>query len=286
MATPRKRWFRVADSILHEAWPIEIKGVAVCLMAYLNTRWQRDGLSGDEASEVLLSPAAAMLVTGCQRLPRARSMLDKLAVYTSSTVDRRGVDTLFRWPKFAKFQAFDSPKMPSPTPTPDQTPESSLPSVEKTRQSEHAPLRSACGAEPPRAPAAVTVATVGQPERWASMLSREPGTAGDHEAFIAEVLPQIEAEAEARGHEPGSKRFNAAVRERLWAFWRQRSRPRAASQVVVQRESFAEREERARQAAFEAAVLRLREIKAETEQREMARVERLVRLDAQAGVTH
>lgn len=157
---------------------------------------------------------------------------------------------------------------------------SSLPSVEKKETAEHASLRSACGAGPPRAPQPVVAdadepdppsLTRGDPRRWASMLAREPGDHDDHAAFIADVLPQVEAEAEARGHEPGSKRFNAAVRERLWAFWRHRSKPRDAPRVVVQRETYAEREERARQDAFEAGVAALEAIQREREHKRAQR---------------
>lgn len=116
MASDRKRWFKMHDSILHETWPIEIKGVAACLLAHLNTRWQREGLTSEEACFARLSPAAAMLVTGSQRLTKARSMLSRLSVYTSLTVGIDGVDTLVLWPKFAEKQGFATRQTPPPNP--------------------------------------------------------------------------------------------------------------------------------------------------------------------------
>lgn len=136
MATPRKRWFRVADSIGRESWDNDTLALCIRLMAHLNTRWARDGLEGDEAAMVTLRPGDLMEISGCRRLDRARARLAALAGeilaepeardplnirrtsgersrehpldvagnLTSMSVTYLGDVTEIRWRKFAEFQ--------------------------------------------------------------------------------------------------------------------------------------------------------------------------------------
>ena len=135
MATPRKGWFRVQDTILLECWTPELKGIAVNLMAYMNTRWARGGLTADEGCEALIPPAALMLITGTQRLLYARSRLAHLAGKLSVSVRYEGGDTLLRWPKLAEIQGWRTLELPesrpflsAPAPAPAHAP-----SEEKTK---------------------------------------------------------------------------------------------------------------------------------------------------------
>ncbi len=136
MSTPRKRWFRVADSIGRESWDNDTLALCIRLMAHLNTRWARDGLDGEEAAMVTLRPGDLMEIAGCRRLDRARARLATLAGeilaeraardplnirrtsaersrehpldvagnLTSMSVTYLGDITEIRWRKFAEFQ--------------------------------------------------------------------------------------------------------------------------------------------------------------------------------------
>jgi hypothetical protein len=108
VATPRKHWFRVADSVAHEPWSNDVCATFTRLLAHLNTRWARDGKSAEQACEVLLSRATAMQLTGSGSLARARSILRELATHVTLDVNEQGTNTLLRWPKFAKFQKLAS----------------------------------------------------------------------------------------------------------------------------------------------------------------------------------
>ena len=104
MSTPRKRWFRVADSIGREPWDNDVLATCVRLMAHLNTRWARDGLDVDSAARVTLRPGDLMEITGRRRLDVARMLLRRLADLTSMSVTCPGDMTEISWPKFAEFQ--------------------------------------------------------------------------------------------------------------------------------------------------------------------------------------
>ena len=108
MATPRKHWFRVADSVRDEPWSNDVAATFLRLSAHLNTRWARDGKRGSEAGSVVLPPAVLMALTGSGSLVRARRILDELAVHVSLTVHRQGANTVCEWPKFSIFQRYES----------------------------------------------------------------------------------------------------------------------------------------------------------------------------------
>lgn len=140
MATPRKHWFRVADSVAHEPWSNDVCATFTRLLAHLNTRWAREGRSADQACEVLLSRGTAMQLTGSGSLARARSILRELATSVTLVIDEQGTNTLLRWPKFAKFQRLESesgaeaepdasPALPSPQDAP-------APAIRKTERKE------------------------------------------------------------------------------------------------------------------------------------------------------
>jgi hypothetical protein len=122
VATARKKWFRVADSVLLEAWSNDELAFFLRLGAYLNTRWARAGLNREEASEATIGPAALCQIAGCQRAVRARYMADRFAVYAKAEVRHEGVNTFIRWPKFAEFQEYASGARPDNSPSETQTP--------------------------------------------------------------------------------------------------------------------------------------------------------------------
>lgn len=133
MATPRKHWFRVADSVAHEPWSNDVCATFVRLLAHLNTRWAREGRTAEEACHVVLSRGTAMQLTGSGSLARARSILRELATHVTLVIDEQGANTSVRWPKFAEFQRLESehgaalkvhrfPALPSPQSAPAPAP--------------------------------------------------------------------------------------------------------------------------------------------------------------------
>jgi hypothetical protein len=115
LATPRKRWFKVADAILREDWTPETRGIVVGLMAWLHQRWSRDGITAEEAGHALISAADAMLITGDRRPHIAVQRLSTLPVHAglsgaTASVERTkgGSSVRLSWPNFAIFQDLDS----------------------------------------------------------------------------------------------------------------------------------------------------------------------------------
>ncbi len=108
MATPRKKWFRVADSLTQKPLSNDELATLIRLMGQLNQRWARDGLTADEACSILLRPGDLMACTGSGTLVRARSIARGLAIVVQCTVDEDGVNTLIKLPKWASFQRLPS----------------------------------------------------------------------------------------------------------------------------------------------------------------------------------
>ena len=137
MATPRRHWFKVADSIAREPWSNDQVATFVRLLAFLNSRRARDELGPEEASRCVLRPGDLSEITGRYTLRSARYQLDLLGDVVSITVQHRGELTSIEWLKCAEFQGWASEsreipgrKMPSPTPTPTPFP---TPKEEKRR---------------------------------------------------------------------------------------------------------------------------------------------------------
>ena len=133
MATHRKHWFRVADSIQFEPWDNDLLATFVRLSAHMNTRWARDGRTPEEAATISLGPAQVAAICGKRRRDVAETLLSRLAEVTSMSVARRGDVTEIHWPKFPIFQRYQAGTgaasendsrafVPPPTPTPTPTP--------------------------------------------------------------------------------------------------------------------------------------------------------------------
>ncbi len=108
MATPRKRWFRVGDSIAREPWDNDLVATAVRLLANMNTRWARDGLSPEQGCTIKLSAGQLMDLTGSGSLVRARRILRALAAHVTLGIYEEGTFTLVEWRKVADFQQWPS----------------------------------------------------------------------------------------------------------------------------------------------------------------------------------
>ena len=99
--TRRKHWFRVADSILEDDWDDKTLATAVRFMAYLNTRWARNGLTASEACEGELSVRQVSVITRTSRRDVGQKSLQRLADVTDMTLQSVGEVTRFSWPKWS-----------------------------------------------------------------------------------------------------------------------------------------------------------------------------------------
>jgi hypothetical protein len=138
MATPRKRWFKVADAILREPWDDWTLATVVRLMAWLNQSRARDGKSADESGEALIMDTDAMKITGLKRPGVALKRLASLPLEAGLSTASASLETSkgltrvrFLWAKYSEFQAVTSrtpdakhpesgPPTPTPTPAPDE----------------------------------------------------------------------------------------------------------------------------------------------------------------------
>jgi hypothetical protein len=122
LATARKHWFRVADSVLRKPWSNDQLATLVRLMAYLNGRWAREGISSEDAGHAVISITDAMAITGKHRTDIARKSLECLADIASMSVQHRGDVVVILWHNYAEFQGMTSLKMPPPPPPPPPPP--------------------------------------------------------------------------------------------------------------------------------------------------------------------
>lgn len=104
MATPRKRWFKVADSILREPWTAEERGIILGVCAYLHQRWSRDGIDAETAGEASLTNADLHAITGRSHRPSSLKSLSNALDLVTSSVKDCGKTVEISWPKFAEFQ--------------------------------------------------------------------------------------------------------------------------------------------------------------------------------------
>lgn len=108
MATPRKAWFRVPDSIWEEGFSNDEIAFLVRLQAVMNTRWARNGLTAEEAGVCRLTRAQLLEVSGRGRGDVARKLADRCADLVSLRVEYDGDFTVIYWPKWPVFQQLDS----------------------------------------------------------------------------------------------------------------------------------------------------------------------------------
>src|SRR3990167_2081294 len=113
MSTPRKRWFKVADSILREDWDDATLAASMRLMAWFNQRWARDGIPHSEAGSAVIGEHDAMLITHLRRPKDALKRLARLplvAGWTSASAtldsDQSPTRCTLKWSKFPKFQEY------------------------------------------------------------------------------------------------------------------------------------------------------------------------------------
>ena len=204
MATARRHWFRVADSVAREAWSNDVAATFLRLGGMLNTRWARDGLNPDQACSIVLRPADLMACTGSQSLARARRIVNELAAHISLTVDEQGANTSLTWPKWSEFQKLDAPKTPAIVPEaarklpPPPPPPQDAPAPARRNPEKEAPEALAAASPPPPAPAVRRSSKIPKPS-----------------SFTGEPRDRIQAWAASRGFDRAA--LNAGLeRFREW----------------------------------------------------------------------
>ena len=108
VATARKKWFKVADSLTQEPISNDHLATMIRLMGAMNQRWARDGLTAEESRTIALRPGDLMEVTGKGTLSSARATLQGAAEHVSMSVDADVSVTRITWPKWSEFQGIDS----------------------------------------------------------------------------------------------------------------------------------------------------------------------------------
>lgn len=110
MATPRKRWFRVAESILRDEMTVEQRSTFLGLLAWFNQRRARDGVRGSRAQEASIPPGDLLTITLQTTLDAAREFLRDVEKRFDLTIEERGAFTHVSWPMLAKFQEWGRPQ--------------------------------------------------------------------------------------------------------------------------------------------------------------------------------
>lgn len=241
MATARKHWFRISDSILREPWPRDAKLTMVMLCAWLNQRWARDGLSAEEAGRATLTRAALAEITGRVQLRHAVNSLRVLAEYVSISIRVDGEFVFIDWPKFAEFQGLasrDGEKSGRKTPPPHTHTQDAPADAERER-----------GADAPRA------FSEGDDGAWTTQLLalRAKSTRAEARTWVEANFQRIAASAR---YEAGDEASPDALRNKglsiLHASWSAYLRERDPTKRDAAREASA-REKRAVLEASKAA---------------------------------
>lgn len=120
--TARKHWFRVADSILYEPWSDRHLATLIRLMAWLNTRWARNGLTAEKACTGLIPYSALKVITNHSQPVRVRSTFNECAASVHCACTWRAEGVQIEWPKFAEYQRLHDRDRPSPQTPPQDAP--------------------------------------------------------------------------------------------------------------------------------------------------------------------
>jgi hypothetical protein len=210
VATERRPYHLVADSVLHEPWTNDQFAFLGRLQAHLHERWRTDRLTAKQASLTVVTAGALQQIAGTKSLRTAR----RLAIEIQSIVSLRVIEigsspTKFsiEWPKFADFQRLDpqtgaqSGHKQAP---PNHRPSSSIPKEDQTPK---------------------TVAPDGA-VAWLRVLSKEPGSEVEKRAFLDSELVRIEAEAFADlplDRAKDKRALHALVHSKILGWYRQRT---------------------------------------------------------------
>lgn len=116
MATPRKHWFKVADSVADEDWSNDVLATLIRLQARMNTRWARNGLSPEDAATITLTAGDVMTVTRRSRFARGAALVRECTHAVTMTVHVGATSVTVHWPKWPEFQGLPDRRMPESSP--------------------------------------------------------------------------------------------------------------------------------------------------------------------------
>jgi hypothetical protein len=250
MATPRKHWFRVADSIGREPWSNDVLATVLRLMAAMNTRWARDGLSPNEACTIRLRAGELLEVTGSEDARTAQRRIHQVAMSLTATCEfsdtMRGAGgklCIFTWPKWAEFQGLAAPKLPESDP---ETSRELPPPQPPPQPPPHDAKRESAARAAPPTPAADSLDLL-DPEKLVNLLAQEPGEPKAKLAWLYRELPMIALKA-AEDHPRDDKARMAGVRSRVLSHYRQHHKAFAAppSAIPAKRSSLPDSDELSR----------------------------------------
>lgn len=114
MATPRKNWFKVPDSIAFDNLTNDELAGLIRLQGYMNARWARDGRKENERGRADLDSRLMMMITGKRRADVAAKSIERLANIGEMFIQHNADTIEIFWPNYAIFQESDSRKLPSP----------------------------------------------------------------------------------------------------------------------------------------------------------------------------
>lgn len=231
MATPRKRWFKVADKLGADATPNDVLAFFLRLSAHLNTRWARDGLSAEEACRCMLSPGQLAHIAGSRTRVRCESTASAFATRFEATVTKLDGFYTVHWPKFADFQGLTPDcgatvgQLSARESPPPRSASASSSSDQKKTQNPEAPAEPGAPPAEPIAPDP-EVAAKGAP--WgplANLLGAygtdPPPAADERREWLSRFWPEVEAAAEAELPDGATDRQRAASQKRIaLARWR------------------------------------------------------------------
>lgn len=112
MATPRKHWLRLYESMLDEPWDDATLAAVVRLMCWLNRRWARNGIAHEDAGKARIEMHELCSLMRRSRPATALALLRRCAdaVTLAYTVCATSVE--IDWPKFAILQEYGPRKTP------------------------------------------------------------------------------------------------------------------------------------------------------------------------------
>ncbi len=123
MATPRKHWCKLFDSILREDWDDATCATVSRLMAWFNQRMGRDGLPESERGRAWIGGHDAMSITKKERPHVALQQLARLPLEAGWTTGSARLDSEQRptrvwleWPKYAEENKVVARELPESRP--------------------------------------------------------------------------------------------------------------------------------------------------------------------------
>ena len=202
MATPRRRWAKVADKILREELTVYGRSTFLGLLAWFNQRRSRDGYTGRDSQRASIPPGDLLTITLAETLDEARNLIAEITPRFELRVEARGRFTVIEWPKLAEFQEWECPS--SARELPVKRPRTSLSEAEAEAEAERkkgARAKSRGRKRPPRTPDLFTRASVEalEPAYFEQLIADRPDlseavrTAAHARAWLLAVVPRMDA---------------------------------------------------------------------------------------------